>query len=142
MELFCVEDMMSEEIFKIRKDKERAKSIFETAKERYSIINIYPKSKVFKIIEEYYEIIKECIISLMYLEGVKSLSHIKSIEWFSENFKIFSRRQIDLVDNLRRLRNGSLYYGEHANKIFLENNEDEINDLIKILIFFIEKKLK
>lgn len=133
--------MMDEEIFTIRKDKERAKSILNTAKERYSLIKIYPRSKIFKIIEEYYEIIKECILSLMYLEGIKCLSHLKSIEWFNHNFNIFSRRQIGLFDSLRRLRNGSLYYGECANKIFLENNESEINSLIKILIKFTEEKI-
>ncbi len=75
---------MSEKIFKIRKDIERAKGIFRIAKDRYSLMHIYPKEKTYKIIEEFYESIKELILSLMYLKGEKTLSHIELIEWFNK----------------------------------------------------------
>jgi hypothetical protein len=123
-----------DEIFKIRKDKERAKSIFEIAKDRYGLIKIYPKEKTYKIIEEHYESIKEIILSLMYLEGYKTLSHIKMIEWLKENFKEMSEKEIKLIDNLRKLRNGTLYYGEKSNKMFLRNNEEDIKTIISKLI--------
>ena len=50
---------MSDKIFKITKNLVRAKSIFELAKDRFSLIKIYPREKVYKIVEEYYEVIKE-----------------------------------------------------------------------------------
>jgi len=133
---------MIEEIFKIRKDIERAKSIFEIAKDRLNLIKIYPKEKVYKIIEEYYESIKEFIISYMYFEGFKTLSHIKMIEWFAQKNQILSEAEIRLINNLRKLRNGTLYYGEKVNKIFLDNNERGIKEITNKLVKFIEDKLK
>ena len=133
---------MTEEIFKIRKDIERAKSIFEIAKDRLNLIKIYPKEKIYKIIEEYYESIKELIISYMYFEGFKILSHIKMIEWFAQKNQILSETEIRLIDNLRKLRNGTLYYGEKVNKIFLDNNEKNIKEITNKLVKFMEDKLK
>ena len=133
---------MSEEIFKITKDIERAKSIFDIAKDRFELMNIYPREKVYKIIEEYYESIKELLVSLMYLDGYKTLSHIKLIEYFKLNYTLLSENQIKLVDALRKLRNGTLYYGEKINKIFLDNNEKEIKFIIDKLIKLVADKLK
>jgi len=133
---------MNAEIFKIRKDIERAKSIFKIAKDRLNLIKIYPKNKTYKIIEEYYEAIKEIIVSLMYHKGCKTLSHIKMIFWLKENCNILLESEIKLIDKLRKLRNGTLYYGEMVNKIFLEDNEKEIKRIINKLIKFAENKLR
>ncbi len=133
---------MNTEIFRIRTDIERAKSIFELAKDRRELIKIYPKEKVYKIIEEYYESIKELIVSLMYFEGFKTLSHIKMIAWLNQNYNLLSETEIKLIDNLRKLRNGTLYYGEKVNKIFLDNNEDRIKEILNKLIKFVGDKLK
>lgn len=132
---------MSEEIFRIRKDPARAKSVFEIAKDRFGLINIYPKDKVYKIIEEYYETIKEMIVSLMYLEGWKTLSHIEMVNWLNKNYSLFSETEIKLIDNVRKLRNGTLYYGENINKIFLENNEKKIRQIVEKLIKIIKDKI-
>lgn len=131
---------MSEEIFKIRKDIERARSIFGIAKDRFELIEIYPKEKVYKIVEEYYESIKEMIVSMMYFEGCKTLSHIKMIEWIGD-YEIFSEKEIKLIDKLRKLRNGTLYYGEEVSKDFLDNYCKEIEKVISKLIKFVEGKL-
>ena len=72
---------MEEEIFKISKDISRAKDLFQISKERLEIIEILPKDKTYKIIEEYYEIILELMTSIMYLDGYKTLSHIKVLEY-------------------------------------------------------------
>ena len=131
---------MSEDIFKIRKDVERAKSIFNLAKDRYELVNIYPREKIYKIVEEYYESIKELIVSLMYFDGFKSLSHVKMIGWFSKNYNVLSESEIKLIDKLRKLRNGTLYYGEKVNKIFLDNNEKIIKEILDKLIKFVGEK--
>lgn len=133
---------MSEEIFKIKKDKIRAENIFLRAKDRFEFISFYPKDKVYKIIEESFEVIKELSTSLMYFEGYKTLSHIKSIEFIQEKFDLFSEKEFKLVDNLRKFRNGTMYYGEKISSDFLENHFENIDSLIRRLIKFVEEKLR
>ena len=84
-----------DEIFKISKDKERAEDLFEMAKERLELLKLIPKDKAYKIIEEYYEIIKELLTAIMYIDGCKTLSHIKLIEYFSSNYKELDENQIN-----------------------------------------------
>lgn len=132
---------MSNKIFKITKNLVRAKSIFELAKDRFNLIKIYPREKVYKIVEEYYEVIKEMMISFSYAEGYKILGHIELINYFFNNCKIFNENQKKIIDALRRLRQGSLYYGEKATYDFLINNESEIKNIIKILEKFVGSKI-
>lgn len=132
---------MPNKIFKITKNLARAKSIFELAKDRFKLIRIYPKEKVYKIVEEYYEVIKEMMTSFLYVEGYKTFGHIELINYFFNNYRIFNENQKKIIDALRRLRQGSLYYGEKATHDFLINNETEIKEIIKILEKFVENKI-
>ena len=131
-----------EEIFKISPDKERAQDLFVMAKERLDILKLIPQDKTYKIIEEYYEIIKELLTAIMYLDGYKTLSHVKLIEYFSSNYKELDDKEIKLTDNLRKFRIGIVYYGRKISKDFLINNEEEIKNIIKILIGLVESKIK
>ena len=132
---------MDEEIFKISKDEERAKDLLEMAKERLDMINLIPKKMAYKITEEYYEIIKELLTAIMYLDSFKTLSHIKLIEYFSNNYDELSEKQLKLIDILRKFRNNIVYYGKRINKEFLINNNEEIKEIISILIKITEKKI-
>ena len=132
---------MDEEIFRITKDMERAGDLLEMAKERIDMIKILPRDKPYKFVEEYYEIIKELLTALMYLDGYKILSHKKLIEYFADNNEI-EHSEIKLVDSLRKFRNDIMYYGKKISQDFLTNNEDEINRIIKMLVNLTEKKLK
>ena len=132
---------MDEEIFKISKDKERAQDLFEMAKERLELLKLIPKDKAYKIIEEYYEIIKELLTAVMYLDGYKTLSHVKLIEYFSSRYKVLDEKQNKLIDTLRKFRIGIVYYGRKISKEFLINNEDEIKEIISILRKFVEEKI-
>ncbi len=132
---------MIKEIFKIRKDKERAEDLYFRAKDRFEFISFYPREKVYKIIEESYESIKELLISLMYFSGYKTLSHIKLLEYVQKEFEIFNEKELKLVKNLRKFRNGTMYYGQKISSNFLDNYFDEITFLVKKLIKFVEKKL-
>jgi hypothetical protein len=133
---------MNEEIFKISKDKERAKDLFEMAKERIEMLKLIPKNKTYKFIEDYYEIIKEILTATMYLDGYKTLSHIKVIEYFASNYKELDQTEIKLIDTLRKFRIGIVYYGRKISKDFLTNNEEKIKNIIKKLIKSIENKLR
>lgn len=132
---------MEDEIFKISKDKERAKDLLEMAKERLEMLKLIPKDKAYKIIEEYYEIIKELLTAIMYIDGYKTLSHVKLIEYFSTNYKELDETQIKLIDTLRKFRIGIVYYGRKISKDFLINNEEEIKKIISVLIKLVKNKL-
>jgi len=134
--------MDDEEIFRISKDKERAKDLFEMAKERLELLELIPKDKAFKIIEEYYEIIKELLTAIMYLDGYKTLSHIKLIEYFSSNYKELNEKELKLIDTLRKFRIGIVYYGRKISQDFLINNENEIKKIVKTLLKIVEGKVK
>jgi hypothetical protein len=133
---------MDEEIFKISKDKERAKALFKMSKDRLEILKLIPKDKTYKIIEEYYEIIKELLTAIMYLDGYKTLSHIKLLEYFSSHYDQLGTRELKLVGTLRKFRIGIVYYGRKISQDFLVNNEEEIIKIIRILLKIVEKKIK
>jgi len=134
--------MEDEEIFRISKDKERAKDLFTMAKERLELLELIPKDKAYKIIEEYYEIIKELLTAIMYLDGYKTLSHIKLIEYFSSNYEELDEKELKLIDTLRKFRIGIVYYGRKISQDFLINNEDEIKKIVKTLLKIVEGKVK
>jgi len=141
MEQCFMEDFkMDDEIFKISKDKERAKDLFDMAKERLELLKLIPKDKAYKIIEEYYEIIKELLTATMYIDGYKTLSHIKLIEYFSTNYKELDENQIKLINTLRKFRIGIVYYGRKISQEFLINNKAEIKKIISILMKLVREK--
>ena len=132
---------MNEKIFRISKDFARAKDLLEISIERLDVIKILPKDKPYKILEEYYEIILGLITALMYSQGYKTLSHVSAIEYISENYKTISRNQIMIIDSVRKLRHGIVYYGKKVKQEYLLNNEDEIKEIISLLEKFVEKEI-
>ncbi len=132
---------MEEDIFKVSKDKARAKDLHTIANERLNdIIKVLPRDKPFKIMEEYYEIILELLTSLMYIDGYKTLSHISVIN-YAVNNKYITDNNARMIDTLRKFRHGIVYYGKKINSDFLVNNEDEIISIIKSLNKLVKGKL-
>jgi len=119
------------EVFKITKDERRAKALKDLAKNRYS--NIKELKEPYRIIEEYYEIIKELITAFMYKSGFKTLSHKALVEFARENIKILTSAEISLIDELRVKRNNIVYYGETVSKEFLKAREESIKRIINKL---------
>ena len=132
---------MEDKIFKISKDKDRAKDLLEMAIDRLQLLRLIPKNKAYKIIEEYYEIIKELLTAIMYLDGYKTLSHQELIRYFSSNYKELDEKQIKLIDTLRKFRIGIVYYGKKISQEFLINNKEEIKKIISILMELVKNKL-
>ncbi len=132
---------MSEEIFKISKNTVRAEALKEMAVERLE--DIKKEDKIYKIVEQYYEIIKELITAIMYSDGFKTLSH-KSLKLYLEkNYnKYLSRDEFILIDETRRLRNDILYYGKKIDPAFLVNKEAQIKIIINKLIKIVDEKFK
>lgn len=120
------------EIFKITKDERRANALTDMAKNRYA--NMKELKEPYRIIEEYYEIIKELITSIMYKSGLKTLSHKALIEFAKNNVKILNSSEISLIDELRIKRNNIVYYGDKVTKEFLKTREESIKKIINNLI--------
>ena len=131
---------MDEEIFKISKNIVRANALRELAQERFD--DIKKETKPYKIIEQYYEVIKELITSIMYLDGFKTLSHKALIYYLEENYgKYFSKDQFILMDEARRLRNDIGYYGKKVDSVFLANNEKKMKEIISKLVKLLDERL-
>jgi len=115
------------DIFKITKDEKRADALIEMAKDRYKNMNF---KEPYRVIEEYYEIIKELITSFMYKQGWKTLSHKALVEFAAENIKALSNSETNLIDELRIKRNNIVYYGEKVSLEFLKSREETIRKII------------
>ena len=92
---------MEDEIFRISRNPIRAKALKELALDRLD--DIKNEKKSYKIIGEYYEIIKELITALMYSNGLKTLSHKALIYYLEKNYKEFTKQEIILADDLRKI---------------------------------------
>lgn len=72
----------------------------------------------------------------IYADGFKTLSHKMLIFYLEKNYKNFNKPEILLIDELRKLRNNIVYYGQKVEKEFLINNDKEIiliiNKLFKL----------
>jgi hypothetical protein len=131
---------MNDEIFKITKHLNRAASLKEMAEERSN--DIISETKPYKIVEEYYEIIKELITAVMYADGFKTLSHKSLIYYIKENYEEFDSGEIFVIDELRKQRNNIVYYGLRVKKEFINNHKDEINLIIEKLKKIVGERLK
>jgi len=132
---------MSEGIFRISKNEIRAKTIRDLAVERFE--DIKEETKTYKIIEQYYEIIKELVTSIMYADGFKTLSHKLLFEYLERIYKeFFDKEELILVDQLRKLRNDIMYYGKKIDSIYLKNKEAQIKRVIHKLMKLSSDKLR
>ncbi|MDD5192760.1 MAG: hypothetical protein PHH54_00925 [Candidatus Nanoarchaeia archaeon] len=121
-----------DDIFKISNDEKRANALKEMAEDRLSSINSFKEP--YRIIEEYYEIIKELITSFMYKSGFKTLSHKALVEFASKNIKSLTTQETALIDELRIKRNNIVYYGEKVSHEFLKSRQETIKIIINKLM--------
>ena len=130
-----------EEIFRITKDVKQSISLKELAADRLK--DIRKLDKPYKIVEEYYEIIKEIVTAIMYAEGWKTLSHKALFTYLQNNHKQhFSEGDFRLMDKLRVTRNDLMYYGKRVDEAFLINNEARIKIVIDKLFTLLNSKLR
>lgn len=126
-------------MFKIEPDKERAKSLLKQANVRLDelkkIRNYISEERV---VEFYFDCIKELILALMYIEGIKTLSHLELIE-YSKNY--IDTEQKNVLDELRVKRNQISYYGKNISKNFFIQKEVILKEIIRKLKNAIAKNL-
>ena len=117
---------------KVFPDREKAKSIFNLALAREKSILLLKTDFTNRIVENYYEVIKEIASALLLLKGVKFTgenAHKEIIDSLSKNAG-FSESDISILQDLRIRRNNSLYEGKPINPSYLENNEGSLADII------------
>ena len=133
-----------ENLIKIKPDKERARSLIKLASLRYGKIKTFDEEKESSlIVEGYYEVAKELITAILFIDGYKTLSHKDLIEYLSLNFKNdFSALDIELLDQLRKLRNNIVYYGVFIESSYVKRNKERINNVISKLFKICEKRLE
>ena len=124
----------TDRIFKTKPDRFRSEDLIEMAIERIQIIiPSTPKETPYRFLEEYYEIAVQLITALMYREGLKTLDHLSLIEYLKK-YKEFSREDIFILDQMRKFRHGTLYYGKKESGSFFVNNKKEIKEIIDKLL--------
>ncbi|MEK6891861.1 MAG: hypothetical protein AABX25_01625 [Nanoarchaeota archaeon] len=133
-----------DQIIRIQPDKERARSLVKIAGLRYEKINTFDEEKESQlIVEGYYEVAKELITAILFINGYKTLSHKDLVEYLELNFKKdFQRLDIELLNQLRILRNKIVYYGEQIESSYISRNKRNIFVIISKLFDICERKLK
>ena len=129
---------------KISPDKEKAESILKICSNREATLKDLKKMDFPTIIaENYYEIIKELITAIFLVDGIKTIGEYAHKEMIQNlnNYNLFSHEEIKIIDDLRIRRNKSSYEGKPFEKIYLENNEKNLLEIITKLKGLVKKKL-
>ncbi len=121
-------------------DQEKILSIIETAELRLKYIKTTKvnKENVSFVIEGYYEIIKEVLVALLLLNGLRSKNHQCLISYFYNKYKNYEGEAY-LIAQMSYLRNRLDYYGEQIDFGFYEKNKNEFENIIKIIINLVKK---
>lgn len=90
--------------------------------------------------EAYWEIIKQLITAGLTLDGYKSYSQECLVSYLQE-FYDFSEAELDLIDELRKLRNDIDYRGRYLKMDYLNRKEDKIEGIISKLKEKVEERL-
>lgn len=136
-------DGTSEQVSRIRPDKEKAKALLQIIALREKNINIMKSDELITlIIEGYYEIIKELITALMSIGGWKTISHELLIGYLAKFYKEFSQAELHTIDQLRKTRNDIAYRGVIIKQDYLTRNKDTILQIISKLKQIVQNKIR
>lgn len=128
-------------IRKVYVDDERIKSIVKKALQRLgrarkTEINF---ATVSFIVEDYYEVIKELLVSYLLKNGLRSRNHQCLISYFYKENPDYEREAY-LISQMSFFRNRLSYYGEDIPMNFYEQNKDEFEKIIKVILGLLEMK--
>lgn len=124
-------------IKKVNGGREAGKSLLKLVEAR--LIEVEKIENATLKVEAYYEILKELITILLFNQGYKSYSHECLISFLKENFSDeLNTGNIELINQLRLLRNDIAYRGVFVEDDFLNRNEKEIVEIIKLLKNLVE----
>jgi len=136
------ESCLKEHIRRVSKDENRAKELLKMAELRHSFWseNDFNKKCVSLVVDGYYEVIKELLTAMLYLEGLKSDNHECLISFLKEKYPEWYY-EVDIIYQLKRIRNNITYRGFFVKPEYLNKNQLEFDHIIKTLKKVIQKKL-
>src|SRR3989338_7511222 len=135
-------DEKSNKVSKLRPDIEKAKGLLKVIELReLRAQNTSLPQFATLLTEEYYEIIKELITSIMSIDGWKTTSNELLIGYLAKFYQIFDYGQINLIDQLRIIRNDIDYRGIMINSEYLERNQQPILHIINKLKHIVSEKI-
>jgi len=131
-------------IIKINPDLEKGKSIYGLVQSRKSAMPSLKQVGFPTVVaENYYEIIKELIVVSLLVDGLKAVggnAHKDLIERFSK-YTVLNNQEIAIIQDLRIKRNKSLYEGKQIEKIYLDNNENNLIEIMAKLEKYVKGRL-
>lgn len=89
------------------------------------------------VLDDYYEIIKELLVAYMLKNGLRSKNHQCMISYFLMKNPCYDV-ETQLIGQMCFYRNKLNYYGKGVPKIFVLDNYDNFNKIIKLLLGLIE----
>ncbi len=130
-------------LMRIQPDKERAKSLIILSELRLKKVEVYDEhTEASLIIEIYYEIAKELITAILFIDGYKTFSHVDLVDYLKTSYnKDFDEFEIELLDQLRKYRNKIVYYGRFIDSSYLRMNKKNIISIIDKLYALCRNKL-
>ncbi len=124
----------------IRRDDDEIASIIESAMLRKKRADeTFRNDKYFSfVMEDYYEVIKELLVAYMLAGGLRSKNHQCMISYFlmkNPDYDIEAR----LIGQMCFYRNKLNYYGKGVPKIFVLDNYNSFNKIVKLLLKLIRE---
>jgi len=125
----------------VRRDEDEVASIIKGAMLRKKRADETFRSGKYMsfVMEDYYEIIKESLVAYMLKNGLRSKNHQCMISYFlmkNPKYDVEAR----LIGQMCFYRNKLNYYGKSVPEIFVLENYDNFNKIIKLLLSLLEVK--
>lgn len=141
-ELMLWDECVKNHIIKIEKDEERARALTKMAALRYEYWSNTRFDKKFASIavDGYYEVVKELLTALLYLNGYKSDNHECLIAYLKEFYPDLAY-EVGIIHQLKNIRNDIDYRGFFVSSDYLERNKLEFKHIIEKLQEIITKKI-
>lgn len=133
-ELMSWDICKKEHIRKVEVDNEKIKSILKMASVRLDFLKRQKADeKTASIIADgYYEVIKELLTALLLKNGLKSSNHECLISFFKNKFPKYEY-EVNILYELKNIRNRIEYDGFFVDKSYLDKNKLEFEHIIVLL---------
>jgi uncharacterized protein (UPF0332 family) len=133
-ELTPWENCLREHVKKVQPDRERIASILKMCQVRQRVTEeiMLDDQTASVIAADYYEVIKELLTALLLKHGLKSDNHECLMSFFKNKYPAYDY-EINVIYQLRDVRNRVSYEGVFVQKSYIEMNELEFKHIIQLL---------
>lgn len=136
-------DESSDKVEKQRPDPEKARGLLKLVELRELKLSSFELPAFATLLAEaYYEVAKELITGILTVDGWKTTSHEMLIGYLVRFCPEYSRAEIVLIDQLRRMRNDIAYRGIMIPPEFLDRNQKNILGIISKLKKTLSQRLR